>query len=188
VNLEDAVLAVLATLNRLAVPYMLVGSFSSNTYGIPRATHDADFVVQVEPGGVRRIVEQLGPQFRLEPQITFETTTATTRFVVELTGSAFTIEFFLLSDDPHDQQRFARRREVELPGHRAVATMPSPEDVIITKLRWFKNGRRARDFDDVRGIVAVRGDRLDWGYLHHWSDLHGTRELLEQVRASIPPA
>ena len=31
VNLEDAVLAVLAALNRLTVPYMLVGSFSSNS-------------------------------------------------------------------------------------------------------------------------------------------------------------
>ena len=106
-NLEDAVLAVLAGLNRLAVPYMLVGSFSSNTYGIPRATQDADFVVQVEAEGVRRIVEQLGPPFRLEPQVTFETITATTRYAVEVTGTAFTIEFFLLSDDPHDIQRFA---------------------------------------------------------------------------------
>ncbi len=186
-NLEDAVLAVLAGLNRLAVPYMLVGSFSSNTYGIPRATQDADFVVQVEAEGVRRIVEQLGPPFRLEPQVTFETITATTRYAVEVTGTAFTIEFFLLSDDPHDKQRFVRRQEVELPGHRAAATMPTAEDVVITKLRWFKSARRAKDFDDVRGIIAVRGDRLDWNYLHHWSDLHGTRELLEQALASIPP-
>lgn len=185
-NLDDAVLAVLDALKRLNVPYMLVGSFSSNTYGIPRATHDADFVLQVKAGGVRHIVEQLGPPFRLEPQITFETTTATMRYVVELAGSAFTIEFFLLSDDPHDQERFARRREVMIPGRGVTATMPSAEDVIITKLRWYKNGRRTRDFDDIRGIIAVRGDRLDWEYVHRWCDAHDTRELLEEVRASIP--
>ena len=185
-NLEDAVLAVLAGLNRLAVPYMLVGSFSSNTYGIPRATQDADFVVQVEAEGVRRIVEQLGPPFRLEPQVTFETITATTRYAVEVTGTAFTIEFFLLSDDPHDIQRFAPARSgasrAPRGGHHAYGRGRGHHQTPLVQERQTR-----KDFDDVRGIIAVRGDRLDWNYLHHWSDLHGTRELLEQALASIPP-
>jgi hypothetical protein len=28
---------------------------------------------------------------------------------------------------------------------------------------------------------------LDWNYLHHWCDQHGTRDLLEEIRASLPP-
>ena len=42
---EDAVVALLDILNREGVPYMIVGSFSSNRYGVPRSTHDADFVL-----------------------------------------------------------------------------------------------------------------------------------------------
>jgi hypothetical protein len=42
---EEAALAVIETLESLRIPYMLVGSFASNFYGIPRATNDADFVV-----------------------------------------------------------------------------------------------------------------------------------------------
>jgi hypothetical protein len=187
VSPDEAVVRVLNALEHLGVPYMLVGSFSSNTYGVPRSTNDVDFVVQVESGGVRRIMDQLGPQFRLQPQITFEAITATTRYIVELTDSPFRIEFFLLSDDPHDQQRFARRQPVRLPGHDVTAVMPSPEDVIITKVRWSKSGGRMKDLDDARGVIAVQGDRLDWDYIHHWCDVHGTRDLLDQVRRSIPP-
>jgi hypothetical protein len=40
---EEAVGILLDLLNRADVPYMIVGSFSSNRYGVPRATHDADF-------------------------------------------------------------------------------------------------------------------------------------------------
>ena len=44
----EIVSAVAGALNQLGIPYMLVGSFSSNYYGLPRSTKDADFVVQIE--------------------------------------------------------------------------------------------------------------------------------------------
>jgi hypothetical protein len=185
-NLDDALLAVLEVLRRLDVPYMLVGSFASNAYGIPRSTHDVDFVVQVPAGTVERIVEALGPEFQLEPLVSFEMVTATTRYVVSLADSPFSVEFFLLSDDPHDRERFARRHHFELPGS-VTATLPTAEDVVITKLRWFADGKRAKDRDDARGVIAVRADRLDWAYIHRWCDVHGTGELLQQIRDSIPP-
>ena len=40
--------------------------------------------------------------------------------------------------------------------------------------------------DDVRNVVAVQGERLDWEYVQRWCDAHGTRELLEEVRKSVP--
>ena len=50
---DEATAAVIDALNALAVPYLLVGSFASNFYGIPRSTQDADFVgVEVVLGGV----------------------------------------------------------------------------------------------------------------------------------------
>ncbi len=43
---EEAVYFLLDRMNEIGVDYMIVGSFSSNAYGIARATKDADFVVQ----------------------------------------------------------------------------------------------------------------------------------------------
>lgn len=40
----DLVLRMIDALDALEVPYMLVGSYSSNFYGQPRMTKDADFV------------------------------------------------------------------------------------------------------------------------------------------------
>jgi hypothetical protein len=55
------------------------------------------------------------------------------------------------------------------------------------KLRWAVSRISGKDRDDVRNIIAVRGDRLDWDHIHKWCDLHGTRQLLDEIRQSIPP-
>jgi hypothetical protein len=74
-------------------------------------------------------------------------------------ASPFTIELFLLSDDPHHQERFRRRVAVEVFGR--TVWMPTAEDVIIQKLRW----ARPKDLDDARGVLAVQAGRLDRAYL-----------------------
>jgi hypothetical protein len=181
---EEATLAVVDALERLAIPYMLVGSFASNYYGIPRSTKDADFVISISSGSVRSLADLLGGSFRLDPQISFETTTMTTRHAFQVLGTPFQIEVFLLSDDLHDLERFRRRQSVSLMGRTVV--LPTVEDVIITKLRWAL-GPRSKDWADARDVIAVQGDRVDWHYVHSWCDLHGTRSLLDEIRGSIPP-
>jgi hypothetical protein len=185
VKSEEAVVAVIDALDTLRIPYMLVGSLSQNVYGVPRSTQDADIVLQIDPGALGRLKSALG-MFLWEPQLSFEAVTGTTRQILEAPGTGFKIELFLLTDDPHDQERFERRKRVTVFGRQtSVATA---EDVVITKLRWSKQGQRRKDLEDVRGVVAVSDQLLDWPYIHHWCDAHGTRQLLEEVRRSVPPA
>ena len=71
-NNVEVTKAVVCVLEECQVDYMLVGAYSSNAYGIARATHDVDFVVVVKPGEVRAIAQRLGPDFVLDPQIMME--------------------------------------------------------------------------------------------------------------------
>jgi hypothetical protein len=71
---------------------------------------------------------------------------------------------------------------VSVSAYERLIWLPTPEDVIIMKLRW----ARVRDKDDVRAVMGVQGDRLDWGYIEGWCDRHGTRALLEEIRRTVP--
>src|ERR1700676_326324 len=95
----DLVLRLLAIFDRLAIPYMLVGSYSSNYYGRPRSTHDADFVVVLPQDKLVALRLAMEPEFRLEPQMSFETITMTVRHVITHPATAFKLELFLLTDD-----------------------------------------------------------------------------------------
>jgi hypothetical protein len=182
---EDATLTLIDALDTQGVPYMVVGSFSTNHYGIPRSTKDADFVVDSESLSIGRLARDLGPGFDIDRQLSFETVTGTTRHEIKVAAASFKIELFQLSRDPHDRERFRRRIKASMLG-RSV-WLPTPEDVIITKLRWSLLAGRSKDRDDARDVIAVQGDRIDWDYVYPWCDRHGTRDLLDEVRRSIPP-
>lgn len=182
---NEATLSVIEALESCEIPYMLVGSYSSNAYGVARSTQDADFVIALGETSITELARRLAPSIRIDPQMSFETVTMTRRYVADVTGTPFKIEFFLLNDDPHNQERFRRRRQTSLLGRQVW--IPTAEDVIVTKLHWALLGRRSKDREDVRDVIAVQADRIDWDYVHHWCDQHGTRPLLDEIRASIPP-
>ena len=184
-NGEDATLAVIEALEAQGVSYMVVGSFSTNHYGIPRSTKDADFVVDSESLSFGRLSKDVGPQIVLDRQLTFETVTGTLKHELRVVEAAFKIELFHLSKDLHDQERFRRRIRALMLGR--PVWLPTPEDVIITKLRWSLLANRSKDRDDARDVIAVQGDRIDWEYIYPWCDQHGTRDLLDEIRRSIPP-
>lgn len=180
----EAASRVVEALESLAIPYMLVGSLSSSAYGIPRATQDADFCVELSSDDLSRLMEFLGSKFRLDPQMTFETVTGTTRYKLLIPRSAYSIELFIRSEDAHDRLRFSQRVQIDALGRKVW--LPIPEDVIIMKLRWARGGKRRKDVDDVLGVMSVQNDSLNWPYLEKWCDQHGTRDLLDQLRADIP--
>jgi hypothetical protein len=184
----EAVARVIDVLESQQVPYMIVGSLASSQYGISRDTKDADIVVELGGQSITAVTGALGDAFRLDPQIMFETVTGTTRHVVNVPSVHFAIEFFRLSDDPYDRERFARRRRIHFPQLSRDAFVSTPEDVVVTKLQWAARASRGKDRDDLRDVLAVWGtDRFDWDYIHRWSDEHGTRDVLEEILKTLPP-
>lgn len=180
---EDAVGVIVDILCRCGIDYMLVGSFSSNYYGIARATRDADFVIHADSTALRTLEAELPDGFVFDPQQSFEMVTSTTKCRVVIDEIPFEIEFFNLSQDEFDQQRFHRRRAVK-DGERNCF-LPTPEDVIVQKLRWAKGGKRGKDYDDARDVMAVQGNALDFDYIRTWADRHGTREMCEEIYESV---
>jgi hypothetical protein len=66
-NGGDATLCMIAAIEEVGVPYMLVGSLSTNSYGIVRSTKDADIVVQLGAVSIHTIVDRLPTEIRLDP-------------------------------------------------------------------------------------------------------------------------
>jgi hypothetical protein len=183
VTSDEATIAVVEALEALKIPYMVVGSFSTNFYGVPRSTHDVDLIVQLGSGKISALADHLGSPFELDPQMSSEAVTGSSRFVLHLADTPFSVELFLLGDDAHDRERFARRRRERLENRDVY--LPTVEDAIITKLRWSYIAGRRKDLDDVKNVLAVQGDAIDWTYVYSWCDQHGTRQLLDGIREEL---
>ncbi len=180
-NSLEATGFVISALDALSIDHLLVGALSSNAYGIPRSTKDADLVVVLETGDLDRIVGRLGDDFRLDRQMQFEMLTHSTKNVIEYKPTKFEIELFRLGDDEHHQERFQRRLLRDIAELGTKVWIPTAEDVVIQKLRW----ARRKDLDDVEGVLAVSGRGLDWQYIFRWTDQHDTSDLLRQLCRDI---
>lgn len=180
----QAILQVIDALNDGGAPYIVTGSLASNLYCTPRATVDGDFVVDMAADALEKLFARFSEDFTRESQMAFETVTGKTQHKFRYRHTNFLIEVFeARMDDPHERSRFERRRAGNVEGR--TAFVPTAEDVIVQKLRWFKQIRRAKDRDDVRDVMLYQWKLLDWGYLERWCGEHGTLELLHAIKTEV---
>ena len=96
-TIKEITLRVIDALNAANISHAMVGSFSSNYYGIPRSTEDVDFVLQLEGTSMDALLEKLGSDFAAVAQMTFETNTGTLKQELRFKDTEFKVELFRLS-------------------------------------------------------------------------------------------
>ena len=180
---KEAVTAVLEVVEKSKSPYVIVGALAYGAYGLPRSTNDADFVVAMPGKELDEVLRGLPAEISIEPQARMELFTGTMRWVLTIENLPFKIEVFLLGNDPHHAEIFARRRRDRVAMIDREAWIPTAEDLVIQKLRW----ARSKDLDDVRNILAVQAGAIDYAHIEAWAAQHGTLGRLAEIRASIPP-
>jgi hypothetical protein len=90
-------------------------------------------------------------------------------------------DFWLLTDDPFDRERFARRLRVEALG--LDLHVSAPEDTILMKLRWSaKAGGSEKQLGDAQRVYELQAGSLDEVYLDEWADHLGVEDALAAIR------
>ena len=181
-SIYDIAFAVVEALERLQIEYVLVGGIAVMYHGYARTTEDVDFVINLESQGrLPELVTLLGPDYVLSPQTTFEVYTSKTYRTIEVLGTPIKIDVFFVTDD-FDREQFSRKKKFTLFSREVY--LPTVEDVLVVKLRW----QRRKDLVDVTYVMGINEQNLDWNYLEKWCAKHGTRDLLLQMRAELPPS
>src|SRR5215213_8205201 len=185
-TVEELAVAVLDACDAESTDHMLTGAFATGTYGIPRSTKDVDVVLSMKGGdAINRVAKRLEALVEFDPQVQFDTLTWGRRLVgVARQSPPLKVELFELFDDPFVQTQFARKRRMFSEQLQRDTWLPTPEDVVVQKLRW----GRSKDLDDARDVLAVQGtESLDMAYIKKWCAQHGTTERLQAALAGIPP-
>lgn len=176
----------LRRLNRAGVSYYLTGSMASNYWGIPRTTHDLDFVVQLPASAVPRLMEEFSGDFHLEEAAVRAAYEPPHQFNAIDKRSALKVDFWLPKPEPFDREMLRRRLPATLFGE--PAWIATAEDVILHKLLWNRISPSERQLGDAAGVVAVQADTLDKNHLQHWAqELNVTSELERLLSGEIKP-
>jgi hypothetical protein len=180
---EDSLQVILDRLEEQGVSYMITGSFASNVHGIPRATQDADVIMEADRVRLREFLRSLGDDFYADPD-TAEIAFSTNRmFNIIHKPTGFKVDIILRKERAFSEEEFSRRKKVEFLGRpRWFATA---EDVILAKLEWARMGSSERQFEDAVNIGRVQGDSLDRGYLLKWAKSLELEHLLHRLLSRL---
>jgi len=179
-------LRLLRALDRAGIAYLFVGSVASGIHGIFRTTADLDLVADIQPSQAATFARELGSEFYADVDMISDALRAGRSFNVIHIPSTTKFDVFPLRSDPYHQSEFGRRRieKVDLGGAEKVPVpVATAEDTLLMKLVWYRSGGEVseRQWNDVRGIIAVQGDRLDRAYLSRWAAYLKVTDLLEEA-------
>lgn len=95
------------------------------------------------------------------------------------------VDFWILTDLPFDQSRFARRQTVTI-GNLSIQ-VSAPEDTILVKLHWAKlAGGSEKQWKDALRVYEVQHANLDMSYLDRWATQLAVedswRRILEEAK------
>jgi hypothetical protein len=163
---------------------MVTGSFASNMHGVPRATYDADIVIDVDRQLLDKLLESLGTEFYLSPEAAREALARERMFNIIHLETGFKVDLIIKKKRAFSQEEFARREKANYLGEpRWFATA---EDVILAKLEWSRLGYSERQFIDAVNVARIQGEKLDRTYLEKWARDLDLEHQLERLFLQLP--
>ena len=147
--------ALAAVLRARGNRWFVLGAQAVVAYGVPRMTADVDATVRLVPEDWRAFCAEMrraGFDTRADDLDAFVRATRVLPFVHRASGIPLDL---VLAGSPLEDEFIERARPLDLGG----VTVPviSAEDLLVTKIL----AGRAKDLDDVRGILHERGRVLD---------------------------
>ncbi len=175
-------LAVARALDAVGAPYFLGGSLASSVQGEPRATNDIDLVIELSPSRVRAFAQALGPDFEVDEEALAEAALRRSSWNIYHLPSMTKVDLFIRRPGAFDDSEFGRRRAIDVrPGQQLL--LKSPEDTVLRKLLWFRDGGgvSTTQWRDLVEVLRVGGSTLDHEYLRTWSVRLSLEELLQRA-------
>ncbi|MBL8877294.1 MAG: hypothetical protein JNM86_16000 [Phycisphaerae bacterium] len=175
---DEFVGLICSRIESLGLEYFVVGSTASIFFGEPRLTQDVDLVVELPSWKVRDLVALFPePDFYVSDIAAREAVDHGGMFNVIHVPSGFKADLVVFQGESFDEAQLSRKRRVTISGVQQV-WMAAPEDVILKKLVYYKEGSSDKHLRDITGMIRVLGwsdaplsgeAGIDRGYLEHWA-------------------
>ena len=167
-------------LDKLKLPYFITGGFAVSVWGRPRATFDIDIVIQIREPDAKQLITMLrkiSEYGYIDEDAVKEAIRNAGEFNFIDPETGVKVDFWVSSDkNAHEYERVV----IKVVDGQKVNFI-SPEDLILSKLKWYKISPSSRHLEDVDSILKISKKILDKQYLKKMSVKLDLEDELRQV-------
>jgi len=154
---------------RMELRYLITGSMATFYFGEPRFTNDIDVVIDLPPDRVAEFCRAFpAPDFYVSESAARCAVAAAGQFNILHPSSGMKLDIMIPRDDPFNRSRFTRVRRLH-PWTDGDACFASPEDVIIKKMEYYREGGSDKHLRDIAGVLKISGEQIDRAYIAEWA-------------------
>ena len=169
-------------LERLNIPYIITGGMAVLVWGRPRFTADIDIVVELEQKNLpalEKALRELSDGGYVDYEMMKDALQREGEFNFVDGETGVKVDFWILKQDDFDKSRIKHRVEKEVLGKKIYFT--TAEDLILIKLKWYKESESSRQKEDVESIFKISGEKLDMSYINSWAVKLELTDTLKEI-------
>lgn len=172
-------------LERLGIPYFVTGSVASAAWGEPRFTNDIDIVVQLNDSQTDPLIASFPESdFYISRSAVEEAVRRRRMFNIIHFASGLKVDMVVASTSEFDFERMTRVRLLPALPDRMVP-FASPEDVILKKMVYFREGSSEKHLRDIGAVLATQGPGIDRQYLARWIQKFKLEEIWNLIEQRL---
>ncbi len=170
------------TLDELKIEYAVSGGIAVSVWGRPRYTADLDIVIEISSREkIEELTEELLKKFKvgyLDKETALAAYKNKGEFNLIEPEYGLKADFFVIGSDEHQKLEIKRAKKKKIGGK--LIKFISPEDLIIAKLKWYREGQSDRQLEDI--VTVLEAGNIDQKYLHSWVKKLGLEKEWEKIK------
>ncbi len=168
-------------LEKTGIDYCVTGGLAVSVWGRTRSTLDIDIVIKLQAEKVTELairLKQLSKAGYLDEVLAVSAASHGGEFNFIHPESGLKIDFWVIKKSDAIGKEELKRRKLKKIDDQKIYFI-SPEDLILSKLRWYKEGGSDRHLEDIKSVLKLA--KVDLKYLKLQANKQLTLDILSKV-------
>jgi len=177
---EEVLCKIAKILKNLKIPYIVTGGFAVSVWGRPRFTADIDIVVELMPQNIKYLAKNLlsiDKNVYVSEEAIREALQNKSEFNFIHPQTGLKVDFWIVKGDAFDKLRIKRGIAKKIKNQKV--NFISPEDLILSKLIWYKKSHSTRQLEDIESILKI--SKVDLKYIKKWAKEQSTSDVFNKL-------
>lgn len=176
---------VICCFESLKFPYLITGAVASIAYGEPRLTNDIDILADIKDEHIKALKKCFPKEdFYLDEDMIKKAILLKHSFNIIHPASGLKIDVIISKMDDFDKSQFSRIKRIKALED-AEANFASPEDLIIKKMEYYREGSSEKHLRDITGILKISKEMIDHNYISLWAKRLGLEDIWQAIQKRI---